>query len=392
MTDRRSLSVLHVTPSLSAHYGGPTVAVRGLTRALTDQGFRCTVATLVAPDDTPENIRRNEALQGFGIRLKQFESHIFSPVRFAYSCDLRRWLGRALDDFDLVHVHGVFAYPGLAAARLAARRGTPFIVSPHGMLDDWSLQQKSWKKRPYLRLIEAKSLRSAAGIHVTTRLEEEAVRKRGFGSQIKLIPLGVDRPEPSGRRQYRTGTFRILFVSRLHEKKGLPTLFRAVHRLDQEGVDVELLVAGAGEPQYEAELKELTERLGIARLARFLGWVDGPEKDALFQSSDVFVLASHTENFGVAAAEALAAGLPVILSSHVGIAAEVAGASAGLIVDRDPDDLARALWSLACDRVRRARMGERAARLASERFSWGSAARGMAAFYESAVSTATRPR
>jgi glycosyltransferase involved in cell wall biosynthesis len=243
------------------------------------------------------------------------------------------------------------------------------VLRPAGMLGAWSLRQRSWRKRLYLRLVEGSHLRNAAAIHATSDAEASDLETLGYGARTHMIPLGTVATARGARRE-DVGPLRLLFLSRLHPVKGLPLLFDALAVLPAEVGPVQLLVAGDGEAGYRRQLEALSEGAGVAGKVRFVGWVDGEQKRRLLEEADVFVLPSLHENFGVAVAEALAAGLPVIVSDQVGIAAEVEGAGAGLVVPCDAARLARAIASLAGDPALRTAMGRRAAALAAERFSW----------------------
>jgi glycosyltransferase involved in cell wall biosynthesis len=181
-------------------------------------------------------------------------------------------------------------------------------------------------------------------------------------------------------------SLRLLFLSRLHPKKGIPLLFEGLARARADGVRAELAIAGDGSTAYKEELLALVERLGLRGVVRFLGYLEGESKRAAFASADVYVLPSHQENFGIAVAEALAAGLPVIVTDKVGIAADVREAGAGLVVPVDVAAIAAAVSRLARDPDERRTMSTRAFNLARERYSWERAAREFAELY-SGIST-----
>jgi glycosyltransferase involved in cell wall biosynthesis len=286
-------------------------------------------------------------------------------------------------DFDVVHVHALFSFAAIPGCRAARRAAIPYVMRPLGTLDAWSLGQKSWKKTPYLWLIERTHLAHAAAIHATSESEAEAVRALGYGDKVRVIPLGVPFPDDAERHKGENNALtRLLFLSRLHPKKGLPLLLDAVGQARSMGSRVELVIAGDGPRAYLTELEAHVQALGLGAQVRFVGHVEGDAKRRLFADTDIFVLPSKQENFGIAVAEALAAGLPVIVSDQVAIAHDIAAARAGRVVPLSRDALSNAIISLAADEAERLAMGGRAAALARERYSWTATARALLSLYE----------
>jgi glycosyltransferase involved in cell wall biosynthesis len=304
------------------------------------------------------------------------------PGNWKLSIPLTRWLFANAGTFDVVHVHALFSYATIPGCRAARRAGVPYVMRPLGTLDAWSLGQKPWKKAPYLWLIERTHLAHAAAIHATSESEAEAVRALGYGDKVRVIPLGV--PLPGAMEQHKVESnapTRLLFLSRLHPKKGLPLLLDAVGQARALGSRVELVIAGDGPQAYRSELEARVQALGLGAVVRFAGHVDGDAKRRLFADADIFVLPSKQENFGIAVAEALAAGLPVIVSDQVAIADDVTRARAGRVVPLSRDALAAAIMEFSADAAERSAMGRRGATLARNRYSWAETARALLALY-----------
>jgi glycosyltransferase involved in cell wall biosynthesis len=239
------------------------------------------------------------------------------------------------------------------------------------MLDRWSLSQRSWKKQPYIALVERTHLRRAGAIHATSTDEGQNIAALGYGARVHVIPLGVDLPSGSPRAvRPADGPLRLLFLSRLHPKKGLPLLLGAVAELSRGGANVELVVAGSGSEAYRAELSALCDRLGISERVRFLGHVEGDSKTEALRAADVFVLPSYQENFGIAIAEAMAAGVPVIVSDRVALADEIRSSGAGMVVPCEASAIAGAISRLGRAPEERYRMGENGIKLVRKRYSW----------------------
>ena len=378
-----ALRILHVISTVGPQFGGPTKAVHAMARELATRGHHVTVATTDASDDADGRLEVPLGLPVLenGVTYRYFARH--PAGRWKFSWALTQWLWSETASFDVTHVHGLFQYPTMAGCRISHRRGVPYVVRPLGTLDAWSLGQRAWKKRPYLALVEAPHIRRAAALHATSPAEADHLR--AFGARrIEVIPLGVDMPAVRPvRRTDRVPDepLRVLFLSRLHPKKGIPVLFDALRLVREAGVRVAVIIAGSGQLDYEAELRRSATSLGINDLITWAGHVEGDAKSALFENADVFVLPSSQENFGIAVAEALAAGLPVIASREVAIAGEVEAAGAGRALPID----ARAFADALLDYVRRpdARVaaGRAAAAFARASYSWPVCAERLEALY-----------
>jgi glycosyltransferase involved in cell wall biosynthesis len=257
------VKVLHVIPSVAMRDGGPAVAIGAMTSALAAAGARVTVATTNADGASATlDVPLEAPVRERGVEYRFFARTLRGEWKFSWP--LTQWLLDRAVDYDVMHVHALFSYATIPACRSARRAGIPYVVRPLGTLDPWSLGQGTWKKTPYLSLVERPHLRHAAAIHVTSESEARAVRALGYGDRARVIPLGVETASLSERAPRQAGTPpRILFLSRLHPKKGLPLLLEALGRLAATGtLDAELLVAGDGPPSYRAELAGLASDLG----------------------------------------------------------------------------------------------------------------------------------
>jgi glycosyltransferase involved in cell wall biosynthesis len=301
---------------------------------------------------------------------------LLRPLReFAFSPGLARWLGHHLQEFDVLHVHALFSYPSTAGMAVARRQGVPYVLRSIGQLNHWSLRQSAMRKRWLLRLVERRNLQGAAALHFTSEAERREAADLGLRTPSFVLPLGVDPPSPrSGSRDVGAAGVTFLFLSRLHPKKQLEVLLEALAllRVRRPEASWRLQIAGEGEPAYLQQLEVRAQRLAIADRCRWLGFVAGAAKQRALAAADWFVLPSASENFGIAAAEALAAGTPVILSPGVAVAEAVAEAGAGLVVEPNPEALAEALEQAL--EAPPAAMVSAARELATNVYSWGSIA------------------
>lgn len=274
---------------------------------------------------------------------------------------------RLLTGADSLHLHGMWTLSNIPLARAAHRLGIAYVFSPHGMLDDWCMAQRGLKKRLFMRLVGRRMLDRAALVHCETQGEMDQARKWYSGGHDFIAPPFMDLSlyrTPPGPGPARTrfppltgdGPL-LLFLSRVHPKKGLDTLIRAAALLRSQGVPVRVAAAGAGEPGYVAELERLASGLGVREHVHFLGMVGGVDKVSLYQAADLFVLPTHQENFGLVLYEALAAGTPVVTTRAVDPWRELESTGGAVATDDSPGAIAAAALPILRDPALRARMG-----------------------------------
>jgi len=188
----------------------------------------------------------------------------------------------------------------------AQQKKIPYIITPRGMLEPWILARNPWKKKIALFLYQKKTIKRASYLHVTSQMEAENIKKMGFNNPIRIIPNGIDLNETKQIKTYY-GTKKMVFLSRIHPKKGIELLLEAWQNCNTEGWTLE--IAGNGEVAYSESLNQTAKHL---ENVRFVGPQYGEAKWNFLRSADVLVLPTHSENFGMAVAEALAVGVPVI--------------------------------------------------------------------------------
>lgn len=381
------MRVLHVIPSLSLAHGGPTRALAMMERALTAEGV--TVETATSDDDGPRGrLSRPPAVpvQENGVTRRYFPRR---TVFYKASPALGRWLAGHVRDYDLVHIHALFSYSSIAAARAARRAGVPYVLRPLGTLARYGVtQRRPWLKRASLALLEGPALRSAAAVHFTSEEERIEAEAWGIPMRSRVLPLGVEpvagaddtlvgqRFPALGKAPY------LLYLSRLDPKKNLEGLLDAWADVAPQHPNVQLLVAGGGEPGYGAALRARATALGLDARVVWAGGIDGEIKASALAGALAFVLPSFSENFGIAAAEALAAGLPCVLGRGVAIASEVEAAGAGWATLPDARLLAQALrQALALSGEQRHLMAGAARELAQQRYSAQAMGRGLVSLY-----------
>lgn len=254
----------------------------------------------------------------------------------------------------------------------------PYLINPFGALDSEMINFKSsFIKRVYIRCIESGNIRGAAAIQVASKYEKERLSGLGFPvvSEVASPGLFLDEYSPvlAGEKLEESypqlkGKKIILFLSRVHPKKGLENLALAFKGLVQKEKDVFLVIAGTGQKSYIQKIKSLLGNLDLSNQVIFTGMLLGPKKLAAFYGSDIFVLPSYGENFGIAVLEAMACSLPVIITDKVGLGADVEDYKAGIVLNNDPRKIEEALYKLITLKDSRKVMGEGGRRLAREKF------------------------
>jgi len=386
------LKVLQVIPSLSAAHGGPSRAIRLIEQALLTQEIE--VETATTDDDGPGRRistaevdcgEHPEGHKGAAPTYSSLHPATVKPIRhyfpkrlefYKVSPGFARWIFRHVRDYDLVHIHALFSFTSVVSAWAARRAGVPYVVRPLGTLNRYGVtQRRPWLKQLSLKLIEGPILRHAAAVHFTAEAERLEAETLGVPLRSAVVPLAVEAMPATDSTMFHArfpqlrGKRCVLTLSRLNKVKNLEGLLRAFALLHQDWLDVRLVIAGDGEVDYVARLKRLADELGVADRVVWTGFVDGELKASAFAAAQVFVLPSFSENFGIAAAEALMAGLPCVLGEGVALADDVAQAGAGVVTAPNPQAIARELQELLGDDARLAEMGVQARLLASENFS-----------------------
>ena len=360
-----SLKILHVIPYFAPAYGGPVQAVRDIARMQAESGIAVEIATTTANGGTELRDAERESVIAGNVAVHYFERTF--PRGWFSSPTLRDWLARHAADYDGLHLHVPFTHPLRCGVRAARRAGVPYAITPHGVLDTWSLAHKRWKKRPYLDLVERPHLAGARLLHVTSGFEAQGLRALGITDLIRCIPLAVTLPVDTPERTAPAQGLRLLFLSRLHPVKDLRTLLRALAYLERP--DIRLTIAGEGERKHTSELITLARELGVTGAISFTGHLHDAAKRQAWQAHDVFVLPSLHENFSLSTIEAMATGMPAIVTDQVGVAGRIAATGAGRVVRcADPRALAAAIAEML-DAATRRHAGEQARLLVEHEFS-----------------------
>lgn len=344
------MKVLQVIPSLSSAHGGPSKAIWSIASSVAARGAGVSVVS--TDNDGPGRRLSLESRESFSAAAQGVDVVLHRQTSEFYTASIPGllWLVKNITSFDVMHVHALFSFMPVVAAWLARLRGVPYVIRPLGTLGAYGLStRRPWFKKLSLMLCERPLLRAAAAVHCTSDAERIEVLAVCPFAKTVVIPLSVPPFEPASDAAVRAllaaryGGPVVLFLSRLDRKKNAEVLLEAFALLASRQTDATLLVAGDGERDYVSSLKARAGALGIAAQVIWAGQVDGVAKAAALTAATVFALPSYSENFGIAAAEALAAGVPCVLSPGVAIAAKVAEWGAGQVADMTPRATADAL-------------------------------------------------
>jgi len=375
------LKLLHVLSSVNPDGGGPTEGVRQRGMRLTDMGHTVDVACL---DDPGLSFVRDFPLT----------VHALGPAQgsYRYCAKLVPWLKEHARDYDAVIVNGMWQYHSFGAWRALKALGIPYFVFTHGMLDPWfktAYPLKHFKKWLYWPWADYRVLRDARAVLFTS--EEELLQARKsfwlYRATEQVIAYGTGTPPDDaallreiflGAHPQLRGRRLLLFLSRIHEKKGCDLLLQAFAKVAAGEPALHLVLAGPDQTGWVARLKALAAELGVAERITWPGMLRDEMKWGAFYAAEAFVLPSHQENFGIAVAEALGCGLPALISDKVNIWREIKSGGAGLVAPDTAEGTADLLqqW-LSLSPVRRAAMGVAARDLFMRRFTVDAMANGL---------------
>ncbi|MEG5174407.1 hormogonium polysaccharide biosynthesis glycosyltransferase HpsP [Microcoleus sp. B3-D7] len=385
------MRILQIIPSISLVYGGPSQMVLGLSAALAS---RCIDVTIITTDSNgdigqhPLDVPLNQSLKQNGYQIIYFRCSPFR--RYKFSLSLLQWLNENARQFDLAHIHALFSPVTTFAATIARYHRLPYIMRPCGMLDPADLQKKKRLKQIYATLLERPNLAEAAAIHFTSKEEAKISERFGLDFTDKMpvprdldftgkmpvprdlvIPLGVTAGLfPKRLRDSQMPI--ILFMSRIEPKKGLDLLIPALESILGAGIEFHFILAGSNpqDADYETKIKVQIQNSSLAKYTTIMGFVSGDFKAELLTKADLFVLPSYYENFGIAVAEAMAAGLPVAISDRIHIAEDIQQAEAGWVGPLEVGAIANSIKSALLNPQERQRRGLNGQEYAKKHYNW----------------------
>lgn len=387
------MRILHVISSMAPRYGGPPKACFEMARAVATLGHFVSIYTtnidgpieLDVPLDRPV-VRDGVEIRFFPIQYPRFWA---TSSRFAWA--LRKEIRR----YDIVHIHNLYLFHSAVAAHYSRKYNVPYLIRPHGTLDPFLYRRHRLRKSIMERLFENRNIRNASAIHFTTDQEKILAEQYTFKTPGIVVPHGLyleeykNFPEAgSFRSQYpeTVGKSIILYLGRLNFKKGLDILSSAFAKVARRRDDAHLVLSGPDNEGYGEKVRNWLHREGVFDRATFTGMLTGEDKLSILQDADVFALPSYSENFGISVVEAMACGVPVVISDKVNIWREVVAGGAGRVVPCNADRFAEIILDLLDNPEMAKQMGRKGKALVKERFQWSDVALALEDTYRSIIS------
>jgi glycosyltransferase involved in cell wall biosynthesis len=389
-----SLRVLNVISGLAARQGGPAATVVGESIALKALACDCSIVTTDLAEPAASRRRSRVTLDQLPVGSDEVDVRIFParpPKRFAYSPDLYRAVMREASQYDVLHIHSLHLFPQFAAARAAWRSRTPYVVSPHGALHPALRKRTQRRKRINDFLWQRQMLDEASALVYTSEKELSLASDLGLAPPSIVVPNGIDRAafEPTDdhaafRDRHLGGSSGpvVLVLGRISAVKGIDILIRGLPLIQNEIPDCRLVIAGPDDEALTPDLRHLAEAKGVGNCVVFTGMLDRRERSAAYGAASVFALPSQMESFGNVVLEAMAAGVPTVISPEVAIAGEIEKTGAGMVCSRDPRKFAEVIASVLGDSSLQTRLRTHGREFAS-RFEWSRVAPRLLATYRS---------
>ena len=375
------MRIAHVIPTYvpATRYGGPVQAVHDLCKHLIARGHETHVFTTNVDGPGIVEATSPDVQDVDGVMVQYFP--VRSPRRLYYSPEMAIALERRITEFDILHLHSTYLYPTLKAARYAETTRVPYVLSPRGMLVKSLIKKRNFlAKSVWISLFERRTVEHASGVHVTSALEAEELRKFGFClPPVHTIPNGIIFPTADNQTPRDADS--ILFLGRINWKKGIEKLICALPLLDS----AQLIVAGNDESGHTTKLLKLCTKLGVDNRVRFVGSMVGHDKWQLYRRASVFVLPSLSENLANTVLEAMAMRCPVVVTPEVGLADAVERHGTGLVCEDEPSALANAISYILKNTDAALSMGEKGRRLVEHSYGWGDIAAAMERVYAQIV-------
>ena len=351
------IKIIHVVPTVNQEAAGPSYSVPRLCESILNAGGEVRLKCL------------SEGLPAIGVELIKYPQVNLICPKFGISYSLAMSLFKDSKVVDIIHNHSLWSMINIASGFAVPGRKAKYIISPRGTLSSWALSHSRIKKAVF-GPAQRYALRKADLIHATSRLEYNEIRDLGLSNPVAIIPNGIDIPKgiPPDYKISRASK-QLLFLSRIHKKKGIENLLEAWKLVQSKHENWSLKVIGKAEDRYDDELKMLAKNLGLVRFD-LLDAIYGESKSKEYFDSDLFILPSKSENFGMVIAESLAHGVPVITTKGTPWS-KLENNGCGWWVGEDIGSLVSALdEAMGLSDEKRIEMGLKGRQLMEEQFAW----------------------
>jgi len=371
------MNILHIIATLAPRYGGPSKACIEMARAVALRGHHVSIYTTNLDGDGVLPVPLDRPVLDNGVEIRYFS--IQPPKFWGTSWPMAQALKKDLADYDIAHVHSLYQFHDLIAGSVCRNKRIAYIIRPHGSLDPFLYRRHRARKTIMENWFENRNIKGASAIHFTTDEEMELAKPHIFSTPGVVVPNGLNLkdyadlpPLGSFRDRYPSlsGKKIILFLGRINFKKGFDILVPAFAKVFKTFTDIHLVIAGPDNDGYGQKVKGWLEEYNLTNNATFTGMLRGRGKLAAFRDAEMFVLPSYTENFGISVLEAMACGVPVVISDKVNIWREVKNGNAGLVVSTKADDFAESMEKLLLDSDLGKKMGQRGQYLVKQYYQW----------------------
>lgn len=382
------MKILFFIPYTSSNYGGTSVIAKSLARELPKHNVDVDLISTNASGKEKLDVPLEKWLYTNSYKTQYFPC--LHRNDFILSNSLLNWLKRNIDSYDIVHTHTIWSPLVSSVQKICRAKGKPYISTPHGMLEPWILSSKSWKKKPYLKLVEQPALRKASYIHATASEEERTIRKLGFKNVI-TAPNGINKtdfeflksPEIFYEHFPETRAKKIiLFLGRLHPKKGLDLLAPAFSRIHRSFPDTHLVIAGSDNSNFLETAKGYFSNVNCLDSVTFTGLLNGDLKYSALAAATFYVAPSYSEGFSMSILEGMASGLPCVITNTCNFpeASHVAH-----VVNVDTDHIYQAMLNILSNNEQSKELGNQARDFVFKNYTWESSAKKLINCYESMV-------
>lgn len=381
------MKILHIAASLDPERGGPSTVVTKLTEALADKGIDVSVFAPSKEAKATRTYNQND------IQITIFPLSYLSRVWPFHSFEFTRALRKHIFDFDLIHIHEIWHYPLFASFQAAKQASKPYLVTTHGTLEPYCLKIKPIRKILYSALFAKKILKQAAAFHAVSDEEVKDITDYTDNKNIYCIPNGLniqdlenapDKKEIEIMYPEVKGKKKILFLGRIHPKKGLDILAKAFANIAQKREDVCLLIVGPDNNSYQSRIEKILAGKGVLDKTVFTGTLTEKPKLAALSGADIFVLPSYSEGFSMSILEAMACGLPVVITKKCNFP-QVESIQAGRIIHNNVPELTNTIIELLDNPELRNSMGSMGRKLVRDKYTWNKLADEMIRCYEEII-------
>ena len=373
-----NMKILHVVVNLKPSHGGPPRAVMGMCKALANHGHDVSIFTTDISDNGRVDFPNGKPINTDGYKIYYYSYGIIRkyPISFSLAIALKE----NIRQFDIVHIHGLYAFHTIITAYYCRKFNTPYIIRPQGSLDPYLRNKSKTRKFLFHKLFLDYAINQANAVHYTAIDEKiKAHDALGYRTNTFILGLGIDLDEFNQlpvknyfRRKYQLPLNQpiILFLGRINFKKGFDLLAKAFGKVLSAYPQAKLFIAGPEDPGFGDVVRNWLIENNAMENTVFTGMLLGKEKLAAYVDADIFVLPSYAENFGITLAEAMACRLPIITTNQVNIWQEIHEAKAGDVISCNPDELSHSILKLLSNPDLRYKYAENGRKLVEEKFNW----------------------